>query len=142
MLNASSMNPVFQLRSFELGSHVQQTRRDVLDGDVDVVGALPVGQPGMDLAGFGVDEECLQHLAVPGEQRVGQRAVTPEHAVPMQFHQKRGHRVEQPSAVFGRVRRQPHEQPPVLPRADEVARQQDRGVEVGLEAPGRQGGPR
>ena len=57
----------------------------------------------MDLAGLGVHQPRLQHLAVAGEEGVGQRAVTPEHAVAVQLDQQAGHRVEQPVQVLGGV---------------------------------------
>ena len=109
------------------------SHRDVLHHDVDVVLALATAQRGVHLGGLGVDEPGLQHLAVAGEQRVRQRAVAPEHAVPVQFHQQAGHRVQQPGPVFRLVGRQPHEQAAVLPRPLEVAGDQDRGVELGLQ---------
>ena len=70
------------------GGQVVEARRDVLDHDVDVELALPVGQLRMHLAGLGVDQPRLQHLAVAGEQGVGQRAVAPEDAVAVQVHEQ------------------------------------------------------
>ena len=74
-----------------------------------------------------------QYLPVAREERVGQRAVTPEHAVPVQLHHQTRHRVEQSRPVLGLIGRQPHEQPPVLPRPLEVTGHQDCGVELGLQ---------
>ena len=94
---------------------------------------LPTAQLRMHLGGLGVDEPGLQGLAVAGEQRVRQRAVTPEHAMAVQFHHQACHAVQEPRTVLGLVRRQPHEQPAVLPGPLEVAGDQDRGVERGLQ---------
>ena len=70
------------------GRQIVEARRDVLDQDVDVELALPVGQLRMHLAGLGVDEPRLQHLPVAGEQGVGQRAVAPEDAVAVQLDEQ------------------------------------------------------
>src|SRR4029453_8467390 len=48
----------------QLHGDVDQVAGDVLDQDVQVVGALAVAQHGVDLAGLGVDQERLEELAV------------------------------------------------------------------------------
>ena len=116
----------------ETFGEVDHAHRHVFHQDLQVELALSAAQLRMHLTGFGVDEPCLQYLAVAGEQRVGQRAVTPEDAVAVQFDQQAGHRVEQARPVCGLIGRQPHEQPAVLPGPLQVAGKQDRGVEAGL----------
>jgi hypothetical protein len=74
----------------QLHRDVDQVAGDVLDQDVQVVGALAVAQGGVDLAGLGVDQERLEELAVPLEQGVGQRAVAPEHAFAVQVDEQAG----------------------------------------------------
>ena len=54
------------------GAEVGQAERHVLDEDVQVVAALPVGQRRVDLAGLGIHQEGLDPVAVAPEQRVGQ----------------------------------------------------------------------
>ena len=93
---------------------VRQAERDVLDEDVEVVFPLPVRQRRVDLARLGVDEEGLDLVAVTTEERVGERAIAPEHAGSMEVHQEPRHRVEQPVAVRPRAEREPHEQAAVL----------------------------
>jgi hypothetical protein len=82
----------------------------------------------VDLAGLGIDEEGLDLVAVAPEQRVGERAVAPVHARPMQVDEQPGHRVEQPIAVRAGTEREPHHQAPVLNRVLEVFGDQHRGV--------------
>ena len=101
---------------------VRQPEGHVLDEDLEVVRALAVGQRGMDLARLGVDEVGLDLVAVAPEERVGERAVAPVDAAPMEVDEQRRHRVEQPVAVGLRPGRQTHQQPPVLERVGEVAR--------------------
>ena len=85
-------------------AEVGQAERDVLDEDVEVVGALAVGQRRVDLARLGIDEEGLDLVAVAPEQRVRERAVAPEHAGPVEVDEQPRHRVEQPVAVRARAR--------------------------------------
>src|SRR6476646_3670167 len=59
------------------GAEVGETEADVLDQDVEVVGALAVRQGRVDLARLGVDEIRLDLVAVETEQRIGERAVAP-----------------------------------------------------------------
>ncbi len=68
-------------------SQVGKVTGDVLDGDSQVGLALAVGQLLMDLAGLAVNEVGLQSLAVAHQQRVGERAVTPEEAHAMELHE-------------------------------------------------------
>ena len=96
---ASSKASVAALHRAEVG----QPEADVLDEDVEVVGALPVRQRGMDLARLGVDEIGLDLVAVAAEQRVRERAVAPEHARPVEVDEQRRHRVEQPVAIRARA---------------------------------------
>ena len=77
------------------GGDVGEPVAHVLDEDLEVVGALPVGQGRVDLARLGVDEERLDPIAVTPEQGVGERAVAPEHAAAMQVDEQPGHGVEQ-----------------------------------------------
>ena len=99
---------------------VGQTERDVLDEDVEVVLPLSVRQRRVDLARLGVDEEGLDLVAVATEQRVGERAIAPEHAGSVEVHQEPRHRVEQPVAVWPRAQRESHEQAAVLDRELQV----------------------
>ena len=55
-------------------------------------------------------------VAVAPEQRVGQRAVAPVHAGPVEVDEQRGHRVEQPVAIWPRPEREAAEQAAVLDR--------------------------
>ena len=105
---------------------VGQAERDVLDEDLEVVGALAVGQPLVDLARLGVHEVRLHAVAVPPEQRVGERAVAPVDAAPMEVDQQPRHRVEQAVAVGAGG--QPHHQPAVLERMGQVFRDEDARV--------------
>ena len=99
----------------QLHGHVDQGAGHVLDQDVEVVGALAVAQDRVDLAGLGVDQERLEQLAVALEQGVGQRAVPPEHPLPVQVDQQAGDGVEQPVAVLDQLAGETPEQPPELP---------------------------
>ena len=67
-------------------------------GDLEVVRALPVGQPRVQLAGLGVDEVGGERAGVAAEQRVRQRAVAPVEAGQVQPDEQPGQRVEQPDA--------------------------------------------
>ena len=85
----------------------------------------------MDLAGLGVDEEGLDLVAVAPEQGVGERAVAPEDAGPVEVDEQPGHRVEQPVAVRPGTEREAHQQAAVLDRELEVLGHEDRAVAVG-----------
>ena len=91
-------------RAVAARGEVGQPEGDVLDEDLEVVGALPVGQARVDLARLGVDEIGLDPVAVTPEQRVRERAVAPVDAAPMEVDEERRHRVEQPVAVDGPAR--------------------------------------
>ena len=78
------------------GLEVEQLAEDVDVRDLEVVVALPVGQPLAQLAGLGVDEVRRERAGVPPEQRVGQRAVLPGEAHQVQPDEQQGQRVEQP----------------------------------------------
>ena len=104
---------------------VGQTERDVLDEDVEVVFALAVRQRRVDLARLGVDEEGLDLVAVTTEERVGERAIAPEHAGSVEVHEQPRHRVEQPVAVRPRAEREAHEQAAVLDRELQVLGHED-----------------
>ena len=110
---------------------VGQPEGDVLDQDLEVVGALAVGQRRVDLAGLGVDEVGLDLVAVAAEEGVGQRAVAPVDAAAMEVDQERRHRVEEPVAVGLGGGRQAHQQAPVLQRVGQVGRDQDPFVALG-----------
>ena len=125
-------------RTTEARREVDHPGRHVLDEDLQVLRALPVGERRVHLAGLGVDEPGGVELAVAGEQRVGERAVAPVDAVAVQLDEQADHGVEEARAVRGPVRGQPRDEAPVLPRPHEVAGQQDRDVVVGLgDEPGR-----
>ena len=107
------------------GGEVGQPEGDVLDEDLEVVGALAVGQRRVDLARLGIDEERLDLVAVAPEEGVGERAVAPVHAGPVEVDQEGRHRVEQAIPVRDRSRGQSHQQPPVLQRMGEVGGHED-----------------
>ena len=54
------------------GRQVGETERDVLDENLQVVGALAIGESSVELAGLRVHEERLDLVAVPAEQGVRQ----------------------------------------------------------------------
>ena len=95
--------------------NVQQAAGDVLDGDVQVVAPLSVGQLRVHLGSLGIDQPGLDRLPVAHEERVRQRTVTPVDPVAMQVDQQHRDRVQQTSTVHAHRRRHTHEQPPVLP---------------------------
>src|ERR1700676_4122400 len=114
-------------------SEIDHAHRNVLHQDFEVVLTLSTAQGWVHFTRFGVDEPGLQYLAVAGEQRIRQRAVTPEEAVTMQFHQQAGHRIQQALPVLGLIGWKAHEQAAVLPGPFEIASDEDRGVEFGLQ---------
>ncbi len=75
---------------------VEQLAVDPLLRQVQVVGPLARGQRGVPLARFRVHQVGLERARVVPEQRVRQRAVTPEEPGQVQPHQQLGQRVEQP----------------------------------------------
>ena len=75
---------------------VEQLAGDVLGRDLDVVLALPGGQPRVQLAGLGVDQVGGERAGVAAEQRVRQRAVAPVETGEVQADEQPGQRVEQP----------------------------------------------
>ena len=101
LLGLGDQRVVQRLRLLQPLGQVDHAHRHVLHQDLEVVPALPAAQRRVHLGGLGVDQPGLQQLAVAGEQRVGQRAVTPEDAVAVQFDQQPGHRVQQPRPVLG-----------------------------------------
>ena len=111
-------------------AEVGQAEADVLDEDVEVVGALAVGQARVDLARLGIDEVGLDLVAVAPEQGVGERAVAPEDAGPVEVDEEPRHRVEQPVAIRPGPEREPHQQAAVLDREREVLG--DRMADVAL----------
>ncbi len=78
-----------------LDSFGQQARRlevekfagDVDRRDVEVLRTLPVGECGVQLAGFGVDEVGRECTGIAPEKRVRQRAVFPGEADEMQTYE-------------------------------------------------------
>ena len=106
------------------GLDVQQLRADAVDGQVDVVRPLPVGEGRVPLDGLGVDQVGGHGAGVRAEERVRQRRVAPEDAVEVQPHEQPDHRVDE---LLGRVlaaRRR--EQVAVGDRVVEVAGHEDR----------------
>jgi len=77
------------------GLQVEQLAGDPLGGQLDVVGALPVGQSRVLLAGLRVDQVRLQRARVVPVQRVGQRAVPPEEPGQVQPDEQFDQRVQQ-----------------------------------------------
>ena len=77
----------------------------------------------VDLARLGVHEVGLQALAVAHEQRVGQRAVTPEEAQAVELDEEAGHGVEELVAIAPLALGQAHEEASELEGARQVARQ-------------------
>ena len=114
---------------------VGQVAGHVLDRDLEVRLALPIGQSLMDLARLGIHEVGLQALPVPHQQRVGERAVTPEEAGSMELHEQAGHGIEQLVAVAPLALGQAHEEPAELERACQVVRGDDGRL---VPAPGHQ----
>ena len=109
------------------GLQVEQLAADPLEGKLDVVRALAVGQRRVQLGGLGVDQVGGERAGVEPEQRVRQRAVAPHEAGQVQPGQQLDHRVEQlvgrlPAARVG-------EQRPVGDRVVEEPGDQH-GVEV------------
>ena len=60
------------LKAVLVGSQVGESEGDVLHQDVQVVGALAIGQAGMDLACFGIHQVGLDLVAVAPKERVGE----------------------------------------------------------------------
>ncbi len=80
MIEADDLERVGVLLEEAAGREVHQLAGDVDPGDVEVVLALAVGQPGVQLAGLGVDEVGREGAGVAAEQGVGQRHVAPPEA--------------------------------------------------------------
>src|SRR4029079_571128 len=97
-----------------------------LDEDLRVVLTLPVRQGRMYLARLSVDEVGLDPVTVAGEEGVGERAVAPADAVPVEVDEEERHCVEEAVAVDARARREAHEQAAVLERVGEILRREDR----------------
>ena len=86
-----------QLRAEQLtGLEVEELAVNPLLGQVHVVMPLARGQRGMALTGLRVNQVRLERARVVPEQRVGQRAVTPEETGQVQPHQQLDQGVEQP----------------------------------------------
>ncbi len=77
------------------GLQVEQLAGDVDTRDLEVVLALAVREPVVELAGLGVDEVGRERAGVASEQRVGERHVTPEESDDVQAHEQHGERVDQ-----------------------------------------------
>ena len=128
---------VAALRSGEVG----QAEGDVLPEDLEVVFPLAVRQGRVDLAGLGIDEVGLDAVAVPAEERVGERAVAPVDAAAVEVDEEPGHGVEEPIAITARAEREPLEEPAVLEGVDEEVGDEDPGVPLRrLGEPGRRHG--
>ena len=124
------------------GGQVGEAEGDVLDEDVQVVGALPVRERRVDLARLGVDEVGRERVAVAPEERVGQRAVAPVDAGPVEVDEEPGHGIEEAVAVAARLERHPHQEAAVLERVAEELGDEDRVALVGpLGDPDRRGRP-
>jgi hypothetical protein len=82
----------------------------------------------VDLARLGVDKVCLDPVAVPSKQGVGEGAVAPKDPATMEVYQERSHRIEQPLTVWPRTEWEAHQQAPVLDRIREVLGGEDRLV--------------
>ena len=108
--------------------HVRKPEADVLDEDLEVVGALAVREVRMHLARFRVHEERLDSVAVTPEERVRERAVAPEHATAVQVDEQPCHRVEESCPVHARTEREPCEQPSELEGVPEVLGDEDRAA--------------
>ena len=93
--------------------------------------ALPVGERRVDLGRLGVHEVGLDRVAVPPEQRVGERAVAPVDAAAMEVDEEQRHRVQQPVAVRRRDLAEAHQQAPVLHRVAQVLGHEDRVAALG-----------
>ena len=104
---------------------VGQVTGHVLDGDLEVRLALPVGELLVDLARLGVHEVGLEALPVAHEQRVGERAVAPEEARAVELHEEARHGVQEMIAIASLALRQAHEEAPELEGARQVAGQDD-----------------
>ena len=86
-----------QVRAEQLtGLEVEELAVHTFLGELHVVTPLARGQRGMALAGLRVDQIRLERARVVAEQRVGQRAVTPEETAQVQPHQELDQGVEQP----------------------------------------------
>src|SRR5436305_4514551 len=68
----------------ELRGEVMELTCEVLLSDVEVVVALPVGEPLVQLARLGIDEIRGERAGIAAEERVRERAVSPEEAGEMQ----------------------------------------------------------
>jgi len=71
-----------------LSGDVEQLTEDVLLSDHHVLQALTVAELGVKLPGFGVDHVRAERSRVATEERVRQRAITPEEAGDMEAHQQ------------------------------------------------------
>ena len=88
MIEADDLERVGVLLEEAAGREVHQLAGDVDPGDVEVVLALAVGQPGVQLAGLGVDEVGREGARVAAEEGVGQRHVAPPEALEVQAHEE------------------------------------------------------
>ena len=112
----------------ELGLDVGELAGDVLLGDHEVVGPLPVREARVQLARLGVDEVGRERARIAAEERVRERAVAPEEAAEVEADEQLRARVEQPPAQVGDAAA--GEERSERQRVVEVTRDQDR-VEVG-----------
>jgi len=90
-------------------TQIGQAKGHVLFKDIEVVVALAMRQPGVDLARLGIHEEGLDPVAVAAEQGVGQRAVAPEHARSMEVHEQPRHGIQQPVTIRSGTERETHQ---------------------------------
>ncbi len=103
---------------------------EVLERDVEVVPALAVGQPGLELAGLDVHDIGGQRTCIASEERVVERAVAPEEAGQVQPDEEARQRVEE--ELLWLLEAAPAEHDPERQRVLEVARDQHRRQLLGV----------
>ena len=107
------------------GLEVEQSARHVLVGDVEIEPALPVGEVVVALARLDVDDVRRERSRISAEQRVGQRAVTPEEARDVQPHEQADQRVQQSVAEVRDGQPAARQQAAVRQGVVEVARDEE-----------------
>jgi hypothetical protein len=103
--------------------HVEELAEDVLLGDLEVVLALAVRQPRLQLARLRVDEIRGQLPCIAAEEGIRERAVAPEEAGQVQPDEQLSEGVEEALELVGEW--PPREREPVREREVQVARDQD-----------------